>query len=271
MSRAAVGSSSRTIRASCARARATTARCFSPPLSVPSSRSPYASRSSLASARAAASRSRRPSFASAPRCGVRPSSTYSPTVSQGGVDGSCGTTASRRESSARRIVAVGRPSSAMDPANDTSRAMARNNVVLPPPFGPIRASHSPGATSRSIPSTTGRPPSSTVTSSRVTALIGQPWLAYERVEGCGEPGGSPRSREEGGCAGETWFPPRTRAEGERCVSNAFHLRVPEEPGWLHEEDDEDDSERERQPQFFGEPAEPVVLAQVADDVEQHPE
>src|SRR5438034_10603968 len=70
--------------------------------------------------------------------------------------------------------------------------------------------------------------------------------AYEPVvEGCGEPGGSPRSREEGGCAGETWFPPRTRAEGERCVSNAFHLRVPEEPGRLHEEDDEDDRERER--------------------------
>src|SRR5438046_10713950 len=58
--------------------------------------------------------------------------------------------------------------------------------------------------------------------------------AYEpAVEGCGEPGGSPRSREGGGCAGETWVPPRTRGGGERCVSNAFHLRGPEEPGRLH--------------------------------------
>src|SRR6266516_7803940 len=56
---------------------------------------------------------------------------------------------------------------------------------------------------------------------------------YERVEGRGEPGGSPRSREEGGCTefaqdrnslaripvaelrGETWFPPQTRGGGER--------------------------------------------------------
>src|SRR5256885_14622862 len=54
------------------------------------------------------------------------------------------------------------------------------------------------------------------------------------VEWCGEPGGSPGSQEEGGDAdcsqdrnslaripvakrhGETWFPPRTQAEGERC-------------------------------------------------------
>src|SRR2546429_8746360 len=65
-------------------------------------------------------------------------------------------------------------------------------------------------------------------------LIGQPRLANERVKGCGEPGGSPRTREEGGRAefsqdrnslaripvaemrGETWFPPQTRAGGERC-------------------------------------------------------
>ena len=33
-------------------------------------------------------------------------------------------------------------------------------------------------------------------------------------EGCGEPGGSPRSREQG-ALGETWFPPRPRAGGER--------------------------------------------------------
>src|SRR5437867_12479909 len=85
----------------------------------------------------------------------------------------------------------------------------------------------------------GRPATKTTKAANATKpsrLIGG-FPAYEPVvEGCGEPGGSPRSREEGGCAGGTWFPPRTRAEGERCVAIAFHLRVPEAPGGAQEAD-----------------------------------
>ena len=39
-----------------------------------------------------------------------------------------------------------RPSSAISPANGTSRAIARRSVVFPAPFGPMSASHSPSAT-----------------------------------------------------------------------------------------------------------------------------
>ena len=54
-------------------------------------------------------------------------------------------------------------SSQIWPVNGRSRAIARRSVVFPAPFGPMSASHSPSATSASTRSTTGRPPSSTVT------------------------------------------------------------------------------------------------------------
>src|SRR5205823_13663345 len=65
-------------------------------------------------------------------------------------------------------------------------------------------------------------------------FMGHDPLAHERVEGCGEPGGSPRFLKGGGrtwfaqdrnslaripvaeMRGETWFHPQTRAGGERC-------------------------------------------------------
>ena len=58
-------------------------------------------RSSRSSTAAAASRSSADSRPSGPRCGVRPSRTYSATVSHGGVTGSWGTTASSRARSRR--------------------------------------------------------------------------------------------------------------------------------------------------------------------------
>ena len=86
----------------------------------------------------------RPPSPSGPRCGVRPRSTYSATVIQGGVDGSCGTTATSRASSARaQLGDSGARRARSRRENGTSRAIARSSVVLPAPFGPMSASHSP--------------------------------------------------------------------------------------------------------------------------------
>src|SRR2546428_12801498 len=47
-------------------------------------------------------------------------------------------------------------------------------------------------------------------------LTGHPPMVCERVEGVwGNREVPPHGREEGGNVGETWFPPRERAEGER--------------------------------------------------------
>src|SRR5438445_10385438 len=55
------------------------------------------------------------------------------------------------------------------------------------------------------------------------ALIGQP-LPNERVEGAwGNREVPPHEAKEGGNVGETWFPPRERAEGER--RSCRHPRV----------------------------------------------
>ena len=54
-----------------------------------------------------------------------------------------------RELRARELVDAGRPSRTISPANGTSRAIARSSVVLPAPFGPMSASHSPSATDTS--------------------------------------------------------------------------------------------------------------------------
>src|SRR5919197_4036176 len=48
----------------------------------------------------------------------------------------------------------------------------------------------------------------------IRGLIDRPPI-HERG-GVWGPGRFPTSSKEGGCVGETWFPPRTRAEGERC-------------------------------------------------------
>ena len=170
MSSAAVGSSRSTIAASCASARATTARCRSPPDSVPSGRSANASRSRRSSARAAASRSAAPSRASGPRCGVRPISTYSATVSHGGVSGVCGTIARRRARSRRSSPAASLSRSDTVPSWGRRPAIARRSVVLPAPFGPIRATHSPRSTAVVTSRTTARPPRCTVTPSSPIAL-----------------------------------------------------------------------------------------------------
>src|SRR3970282_1731864 len=56
-------------------------------------------------------------------------------------------------------------------------------------------------------------------------LIGQP-LAYERVEGVwGNREVPPRSQRRRGHVGETWFPPRERAEGERRSPGPLQLPV----------------------------------------------
>src|SRR5438132_11810154 len=60
-------------------------------------------------------------------------------------------------------------------------------------------------------------------------LIGHPPMDYERVEGAwGNREVAPHREEEGGNVGETWFPPRERAEGERRSSTHL-LRAPPIP------------------------------------------
>src|SRR5712691_11024405 len=58
------------------------------------------------------------------------------------------------------------------------------------------------------------------------SLIGQP-LAYERGGVPGEPEGSPNesASERRGPVGETWFPPRERAESERRSSVTPETRI----------------------------------------------
>src|SRR5437660_11510072 len=91
--------------------------------------------------------------------------------------------------------------------------------VLPAPFGPIRLTVESRGIVKSVSSTASRPPNSLRSERvvRMSALIGQP-LPNERREGAcrpGEPGGSPDRAARRGFVGETWFPPRERAEGER--------------------------------------------------------
>src|SRR6185312_5429170 len=54
-----------------------------------------------------------------------------------------------------------------------------------------------------------------VPAAAAASLIRHPWSANERG-GVWGTGRFPTGSEEGGPVGETWFPPRTRAEGERC-------------------------------------------------------
>src|SRR5438105_14421649 len=54
-------------------------------------------------------------------------------------------------------------------------------------------------------------------------LTGHPPMVCERVEGVwGNREVPPHREEEGGNVGETWFPPRERAEGERRSREDLH-------------------------------------------------
>src|SRR6266545_5664063 len=94
------------------------------------------------------------------------------------------------------------------------------SVDLPAPLSPSSASTSPRSTSRSTPSSAVIAPKRFVAprtaSAGAAVLIGRP-SAYERVEGVwGNREVPPRKTGRRGFdVGETWFPPRERAEGER--------------------------------------------------------
>ena len=94
---------------------------------------------------------------------MRPSSTYSATVSSGGVSGICGTNAASRASSRRPSARTSRPSTRTSPLQWTSPQSARSAVVLPAPFGPISASHSPASTENETPCSTSAFPNRTET------------------------------------------------------------------------------------------------------------
>src|SRR5947199_3132067 len=113
-------------------------------------------------------------------------------------------------------------------ARTTQRQETTSNACQTVPQSGPRHQIAPNAEARRI--RTSRPRVHGFRNQRTT-LMG---LLRERMEGYGEPGGSPRFREEGGGAefaqdrnslaripvaemrAETWFPPRTRAEAQRC-------------------------------------------------------
>src|SRR6266571_7854770 len=65
-------------------------------------------------------------------------------------------------------------------------------------------------------SASGSSSGSTAFGSLNLSLMGHPPMTHERVEGVwGNREVPPHRRQEGGNVGETWFPPRERAEGER--------------------------------------------------------
>ena len=99
-------------------------------------------------------------------------STYSATVSHGGVTGSCGTTATRRASS-RRPERTGVPIVRARPSRRSGRARRPRAAASSCRRRSGRSARPtpPRSTSRSTSSTTGRPPSATVTPSSAMALI----------------------------------------------------------------------------------------------------
>src|SRR3954467_1045417 len=103
--------------------------------------------------------------------GGRRRRTYSRTVISGGMVGICATSATRRARSRCDSERRSSPSNSIEPANDTSDAIVRSSVVLPAPFGPITATHSPGSTAADTPCSTSVPPSDTHNRSNATALI----------------------------------------------------------------------------------------------------
>ena len=107
------------------------------------------------------------------RWGWRPIATTSRTVNANWSTVSCGITARSRAHSSCPSFPSGRPSSSTEPrVGSSSPERRRRSVDLPAPFGPVRASTSPAASSRSTPSTSFLPPISNVRSvPRTTTLI----------------------------------------------------------------------------------------------------
>src|SRR5438445_8427315 len=84
----------------------------------------------------------------------------------------------------------------------------RSVLSVSPATGPSRETSASNAAGQSSSVPISRP--------MTCSLIAHPQMGYERVEGAwGNREVPPHKREEGGRVGETWFPPRERAEGER--------------------------------------------------------
>ena len=174
-SRPVVGSSSSSTGACWARARASTARWRSPPLSESSRRAARPARSSWSSTEATISRSRRDSVPKVGTYGVRPISTYPVTVIPAGTAGFWGTMAMRLASSRRDRAATVASPTRIAPRQGTSPAMARSRVVLPDPLGPIRPSRALPGMSRVRSCSTGRPSRATDTPRSSMAVTGPAW------------------------------------------------------------------------------------------------
>ena len=169
-SRAPNGSSSSSSSGSRTSARASAARCASPPERVLGQSPLVAVEADLGQ--------RGPAPARGVAAAGRPSTTLSSTVAHGSRRASWNTTDRRRRARGSR------------PSTPRSRpASARRSVLLPEPLRPSRATNSPGRRSRSRPSstsrspkrprgrrgpTTARPSASTATAARGDATVASP-------------------------------------------------------------------------------------------------
>src|SRR5919109_3996716 len=91
---------------------------------------------------------------------------------------------------------------------------ASRSPTMAPATSPMTGSHQRVLSrSHAEARSTSRSPSGSGTGAG--RLIGRPADERGGVWGTGR---FPTFSKEGGCAGETWFPPRPRAEGERCSS-----------------------------------------------------
>ena len=158
-SRPVVGSSSRSTRGSCARARAKNTRRRSPPERASSRRSARGRRSQAWSAPSTAPRSKRSAMARSPWRGARPIITASRTVKGQATRGSCGTRAATLATTLRDAAAGSSPARRTEPALGASRpATSRMSVLFPAPFGPTSPTSSPAAAPKETASRTGRSP-----------------------------------------------------------------------------------------------------------------
>lgn len=157
------------------RARATSARCRSPPDRVPKRRpaSPVRSSSSRpASTRAWSTGS---SAASGRLCGERPIATTSRTVSGKSVGMSCTTTPTRCATHRTGRSRISVPSTSTVPeAGVLTRYTVRSSEDLPLPLGPSRPTTSPGPTVSDTPPTSVARPAVTWTSRISSGVTGGP-------------------------------------------------------------------------------------------------
>ncbi|KQZ11833.1 hypothetical protein ASD19_00710 [Microbacterium sp. Root53] len=108
-----------------------------------------------------------------PRCGNRPRSTRSRTVSCSGTALLWGSRPSRRATRRVDIRCTDSPSSSTRPASgESTRAMVLSSVDLPHPLGPTIALTTPVGTARSMPSTIGAAPYPTRSDSTRTSAGG---------------------------------------------------------------------------------------------------